>query len=40
MATDWHGRWRSHKPGQALVEQNVAGRYFGSEIPARPNGYK
>ena len=21
---DWHGRWRSHKPGQALVEQNVA----------------
>ena len=20
----WHGRWRSHKPGQALVEQNVA----------------
>ena len=21
---DWHGRWPSHKPGQALVEQNVA----------------
>ena len=21
---DWHGRWWSHKPGQALVEQNVA----------------
>ena len=22
--SDWRGRWRSHKPGQALVEQNVA----------------